>query len=397
MHVLLIPSWYPSSPHDIRGSFFREQALALTKNGCQVGVIYPAQYSLRQRATIFRGRCALTEENDCGLPTIRSHSIRWFPRIPYVIPHINRAILILLGIRLFKEYVVRHGTPDILHAHAILYGGVIAHAINKITGIPYIITEHSSAYARNLTRPTEKSVAQRAALNALHLMAVSTPFCELLQNYFGDETGQWFPMPNIVSDRFTCARLSESSRRGNNFNFLCVAGLTKIKAIDNLIAAFADAFKNNPQVTLRIGGDGPDRQALEELALSVGISRQIHFLGTLTRDQVVQEMTNADIFVLPSHVETFGVVIVEALAMGKPVVATRCGGPESILRAQDGELVPVNDVQALSVAMQKIRRDIDIYNPQEIRESCLARYSEDAITARLQSVYSEVLSFNQSE
>lgn len=391
MHILIIPSWYPSSSSDIGGSFFREQALALAKNGCRVGVICPVQRSLRQWSSIFRGRYGLAEENDCGLPTLRWHGMRWFPRVPYV----NRAILIRQGLRLFKEYVARHGTPDILHAHSTLYGGIIAYAINKLTGIPYVITEHSTAYARNLIRPSEKHVAMEAVMHASHLMAVSASFGELLQNYFGAEAGQWFPVPNIVSNQFTKAPLSISNQSKNTFTFLCVALLTSKKAIDNLIVSFADAFKNDPQVALRIGGDGPERLALEDLARSAGITSQVRFLGTLTREQVVQEMANTDVFVLPSHFETFGVVVIEALAMGKPVVATRCGGPESILRPQDGELVSTNDIQTLSAAMQKVRREFNDYNPQEIRKSCLARYGEAAITARLKAVYSEVLASNQ--
>jgi len=354
-------------------------------------VIYPAQRSLRQWSSIFRGRYGLAEENDCGLSTLRWHGMRWFPRVPYL----TSVSLIRQGIKLFKEYVARHGTPDILHAHSIFYGGIIAYAINKITGIPYVITEHSTAYARDLITPTQKAAALDAVTHASRRMAVSPPFCELLQDYFGAEAGQWFPVPNIVSNLFAKAPLSKPNQSKNSFTFLCVALLISKKAIDNLITAFANAFKNNPQVTLRIGGDGPERQTLKELARSLGITSQVRFLGKLTRKQVVWEIANTDVFVLPSHFETFGVVVIEALAMGKPVVATRCGGPESILRAQDGELIPTDDIQVLSATMQKIRREFHAYKPQEIRESCLARYGEGIITKRLKAVYSEVLSFNQ--
>ncbi len=393
MHILIIPSWYPASPTDIRGSFFREQTLALARNGCRVGVIYPAQRSLRQWSSIFSGRYGLAEENDCGLPTLRWYSMRWFPRAPRA----TKAILIRQGRQLFKAYVARHGTPDLLHAHAALYGGVIARALHKKTGIPYVITEHSSAYARNIMSSAQKSMALEAVTHASCRMAVSGALGTLLQDYFGAEAGQWISVPNIVSNRFADCPISRSRQSGNSFVFLCVAGLNPTKALDNLLAAFSLAYKNNLQVTLRIGGDGAERQKLEELARSSGINRQVCFLGALTREQVVREMAETDVVVLPSHYETFGVVVVEALAMGKPVVATRCGGPESILRSQDGELVPVNDPRALGAALQKIRRNIDRYNPQEIRGACLARFGETAIITKLKAVYQEVLAANWPE
>lgn len=394
MHVLIIPSWYPSSPTDIRGSFFREQALALKKYGCQVGVIYPAHCSLRQRLSMLIGGHKQTTENDNDIPTLRRHCIRWSSRIPYIFPWLDRTTLTLLGLRLFKKYVAQHGTPDILHAHSTLYGGIIAEAISDVTDIPYVITEHSSAYPYNLIRPTEKRIAKKAVMNAAHRMAVSAPFCELLLNYFDTSAGKWFPMPNIVSARFAQPQSNNYKQQRGNFIFLCIAGLNTNKAIDNLITAFTNAFNHKHKITLRIGGNGPERRTLEELAKSLGVTDQIQFLGKLTREEVMQEMTNADVFVLPSHFETFGVVVVEALATGKPVVATRCGGPESIVRPQDGILVPTNDIQALSIAMQKIRHNIGSYNPQEIRDSCLARYSEKVITAKLKAVYRNVLSPN---
>lgn len=391
MHILIIPSWYPLSPSDIGGSFFREQALGLVKHDCQVGVISTAQRSLRQWSTALKGRYGLTIENDSGLPTLRWHGMRWFPYMPSV----TQFILIRQGLKLFKKYVAQYGMPDILHAHSTLYGGVIAHEIHQMTDIPYVITEHSSAFMGGLIRSTQKKVAREAVIHASHLIAVSPALAEFLQTFFGVETGLWLPLPNTVSSRFIPVQLNQFKKSNNTFTFLCVAGLTPNKAIDNLILAFAEAFKNTPHVTLRLGGQGPERENLENLAKSVGITSQINFLGALTRERVVQEMANTDIFVLPSHIETFGVVIIEALAMGKPVIATRCGGPESILRTQDGELVPKDNIQALREAMQKIMRHINDYNPQEIRDSCLTRFGENVVTTKLKAIYRKVLEFDR--
>ncbi len=389
MHVLFIPSWYPANSADVNGIFFREQALALSRNGLRVGVIQPVQRSLLRWPSIFSGKYGLDEENDCGLPTLRWHSIRWCP----LFARVNKAILIRQGLQLFNAYVARHGTPDILHAHSTIYGGIIARSLQKKAGIPYVITEHSTSYARNILGTEQRTMAMEAVMHASCRIAVSEPFGTLLQDYFGIKAGQWVTVPNIVSNHFADYPISRSRRTENSFIFLCVALLSPKKAIDNLLVAFALAFKDNVQIILRIGGDGSERQKLEKLVQSLGINRQVYFLGALTRKQVAREMAKTDVFVLPSHYETFGVVVIEALALGKPVVATRCGGPESILRSQDGELVPVNDPQALAVAMQKMCREINKYNSQEIRKTCLVRFGETSVVARLRAVYERVILF----
>ncbi len=386
MHILIIPSWYPAFPTDISGSFFREQALALAGNECRVGVMVCSQRSLREWPTIFTGPYGLRIEDDNGVPTFRRHGMRCFPCLPAV----NRRLLLRQGMRLFAEYVARHGRPDILHAHSVLYGGVIAHAIGQRTGIPYVITEHSSSYARKLIHPSERA-ALAAVIGASRLLAVSESFARLLENFFGQAAGRWEFVPNIVNRLFIDTRIGRSKKFDRGFSFLSVALLNSNKGMDTLIAAFKLDFRDDPQVSLRIGGDGPDRHRLEELARASGVGERIHFLGSLSRAEVAQEMARTDAFVLPSRYETFGVVLVEALAQGKPVVATRCGGPESIVRPCDGLLVPVDDPQALGTAMRCLRTDIAAYNATEIRHSCLDRFSESVITSRLKKIYEGVL------
>ncbi|MNQ69616.1 GDP-mannose-dependent alpha-(1-2)-phosphatidylinositol mannosyltransferase [compost metagenome] len=95
---------------------------------------------------------------------------------------------------------------------------------------------------------------------------------------------------------------------------------------------------------------------------------------------------------MASRYETFGVVIIEALALGKPVVATRCGGPESIVGDGDGLLVPVDDIESLSSAMWKLYRNPSDYNSEQIKRSCIERFSEETIAKSLKSIYEKVLS-----
>ena len=384
--VLIVPSWYPTTPSDICGSFFREQAIALAKSGIDVGVIYPQLRSLRNWRSIYAGPYGDVLENDCGVHTYRSHSMSWFPRMPSA----HRWLWLREGERLFRRYVSDHGLPDLIHVHSMLNAGLLALHIARQYFVPYVVTEHSSGFSRGLFSQAQLNVAREVAHGALRCFAVSEPFCDLLAKELGREYGSWEVMPNIVEQNFLDSDISEKLSRNKEFIFLTIALLTENKCINNLIKAFASKFSGKEHIKLIIGGHGNERARLDALVLELGLQSQVRFLGSLTRTQVIDAMADADVFVLPSRYETFGVVIVEALALGKPVIATRCGGPEYIVETGDGVLVPVDDVAELAVAMEQVRTHIASYEPQEIRARCRERFSEDAIVSRLKSVYQAV-------
>lgn len=387
MHILIIPSWYPAYPGDICGCFFREQALALQKHGHQVGVIDVKLRLPRSLKLLFSGFFGNFTEVDEGLLTYRFCGMDWCRRLPQQ----QRRLWLHYGMKLAEHYISLHGKPDVIHAHAMLNGGLLAKAISEKYAIPFVVTEHSSAFARGLVNQQQIALARGVSSSAARRLAVSGALCKLLEHQLGGVALRWEEMPNIVSQKFIDAELSAPHSETGAFPFLNVAMLEENKGVHTLLSAFARVFDSDPNVTLKIGGDGVERPRLEALAGKLGVADRVLFLGMLSREQVLNEMSNASVFVLPSRYETFGVVVIEALALGKPVIATRCGGPESIIREQDGILVPADDVLALAEAMKKMRSAYASYDAAEIRAACIARYSEPVIAARLTAVYSAVL------
>ena len=208
----------------------------------------------------------------------------------------------------------------------------------------------------------------------------------------GEDANRWEEMPNIVEQSFTQADLAPSWDARRPFTFLTIAQMTPKKGIGYAIEAFAYSFSSDPTVELRLGGDGPERERLEALARSLGVADQVKFLGMLTRQQVLEEMRQSQVFVLPSLYETFGVVVIEALALGKPLIATRCGGPESIVRPEDGLLISPGDPVALAEAMRRMRKNFVDYHPEAIRQACAERFAEAVIAKRLIAAYERVTS-----
>lgn len=386
VHVLIIPSWYPGKPGDIAGSFFREQALALQRSGCVVGVIYPQLKSLRDWR-FEKPLASHSLEFDGPIPTLRSYGTNWFP----LLHGVAAKLWSQHGLALYKEYVKKFGKPDIIHAHSAIYAGALARLLGAREGIPFVITEHSSAFAADRLSGAQVRIAKQVFMSAHRKFAVSEKLASLLNSNFDEAKSRWEVMPNSVDGIFQKNTLKKKPV-DDQFVFVSIAMLVEGKGIHRLINAFAQAFQLDADVVLKIGGDGPERSRLEDLAKRLGLSSRVRFLGSLSREGVVDAMVNSDVLVHPSSYETFGVVLIEALALGKPVIATRCGGPDSIVRPGDGVLVPVDDIASLADAMSTMRDSFIQYDAEEIRQMCFERFGEHAISARLRKVYDQVLS-----
>lgn len=382
IHILIIPSWYPHTTGDIGGSFFREQAHALRKAGNKVGVIYPQFRSIKDIKGIYSKPYGIEYIDDEGLNTYKYHHLA-VPKIH----SIRQVRWINYGLKLFQEYAKNFGMPDIIHVHSLIAAGNIALEIKTKYQIPYVVTEHSSAFARGLIQENEIKNLEKIVSAADYNIAVSEPFSNLLNSFFGLET--WNYIPNIVNNDFLNANIEEPKE---TFKYLSISLLAEKKAVDNLITAFSDITNKIPNAVLHIGGDGPERVNLQKLVSELNLESKVVFLGRLSRERVKLEMANSSVFVLPSRHETFGVVLVEALALGKPVIATKCGGPESIVNEKVGKLVKVDDISELSKAMLDTYLSYYKYNSKDIRQYCINNFSEETVTSKLGNVYQSVLS-----
>ena len=386
MHVLILPSWYPETPDDVDGIFFRQQAQALQRAGLTVGVIAPQFRSMRGRPdTLFSSQYGFRQYVEQDVPTFVYQTMYFFPRM-----RIDRDRWVRAGKKLFARYVAQHGKPDILHAHCMNHAGILAHAIHQETGIPYVITEHSSTYARGLIRPWQQAAMRQAVTHAAVRLAVSRHFCTLLEQFYPHST--WDYLPNMLSPLFNAPFTPPSYKPSSPFIFCSVAHLNANKGFDDLLRAFAQLRHTYPPCELHIGGTGAMLAPLQQLASELQLGDTVRFLGALAPEAVRDLMRRSHAFVLASRVETFGIVWIEALSQGLPVVATRCGGAESIVQADNGLLVPVNDVNALAHAMKHMFEQATHYAPQVLRQNCLAEFGEAALIAQLHQYYQQAMS-----
>lgn len=386
MHVLIIPSWYPETPEDVDGIFFRLQAQALQRSGLKIGVTAPVFRSMRGKpASVVNGGYGIRSYTEENIPTYVYKSMYFFPRLPYL----DRRRWVGAGWKLFKRYVRDHGTPDIIHAHSMNHAGILAQQIHAKTGIPFVLTEHSSTYARKLIRNWQRPAMLQSAQQCSARIAVSKDFCRLLETEYGGL--DWQYIPNSLSPAFIRPVDLANKPKNADFTFCSVAHLNYNKGFDILLPAFAEALKIHPDLKLKIGGTGLIASQLHNLAAELGLENSVEFLGGLQNDQVLDLMFRSDAFVLASRNETFGVVFIEALSQGLPVAATRCGGPQTIINENNGILVPVGDVQALAGALVSLYENRGRYDAQMLRADCLSEFGEEAVVRQITAVYKTIL------
>ena len=174
---------------------------------------------------------------------------------------------------------------------------------------------------------------------------------------------------------------------------LTVAKLHPRKAIDILLRAFAQLAQTVAVPPLVVAGDGPEQARLEALAEALGIAKQVRFLGDLPLDEVAPLYRGCRFLVLPSRFEPFGLVLLEAMAVGKAVVATRVGGiPEFVRDGETGLLVPPDDPAALAGAIRGLLANPVLAEQLGARGQAFFRqhYTLERVRGRYLDLYAEL-------
>ncbi len=381
-HILVLPSLYPTQVWPLDGIYVQDQAQMLFRAKCDVGVLYPEYRSWRtlQCFPPWKNHFQTGIYHESGVKTFRLHG--WnIPRFK-----VGTRVWMRMMMKLFTQYISCFGKPDLCHAHNCLWAGLAAKKIFDTFSIPYIVTEHSTAHLRGILNGWERQDVQEALREASAILVVGDSLKQRLVPYAHDK--QIIIVSNVVDTIFF--RRPTHRAKTSTFRLLTVAHLVERKGIDLLLRAFSKAFGGQESFSLEICGDGPERRKLERLAQRLKLSSQAKFLGARDREGVRDAMWRANLFVLPSKVETFGVVLVEALASGLPVVATRSGGPENIIIPEVGFLVENGNVNALASTLTLAHQQYGIFNEEALHQHADV-YSEAAISAQVLGVYGSVL------
>lgn len=384
LHVVVLPAWYPTPRNERQGVFFREQAGALQRAGATVAVAYPELRRLRSvigSGGVLRQRFQVEARTEHGLPTTRWRG--W--NVPF---HRLRPKLFRHGaLRAIRAHMARHGRPDLVHVQGVLRSAAAGPAIQQRLGLPVMISAHESDFLNRSLGRAERSAVRKTIRAANKATAVSRALAEIVAE-ISDATVE--VLPNFVNGDYF--RMPPGPIQSRSYNILTVASLKPVKGVDLLVRAFAKAFPDEDRVRLVIAGDGPDREELETLARELGIGNRVQFLGSLSREEVRRVLWRANLFTLTSRAETFGIVLLEAMATGLPVVATACAGPSAVVTADDGYLVPPGNLPEIASALRRAWNNRESWSNRRtaIRCSALSRFGEKVVVPRIFRMYREV-------
>lgn len=302
-----------------------------------------------------------------GLDVLHAH---------YALPHAASALLAL------EMVAAGGGRPPrlVTTLHGTDVTGVVGDA--ALTAI----TRHAVLHSDAVTAPS--AWLRRAAVKNLSLP--ETTRVEVVPNFVDPE--EFHPHPG--DGRPDVRRLFPSLAWDGPVPpavLMHASNFRAVKRVGDAVLALAQVLPARPAV-LVLAGDGPERASVEKLATSLGLAGHVAFLGEQL--EVGRLLCQADLFLLPSEQESFGLAALEALASGVPVVATNVGGlPEVVRHAETGWLVPLHDPTALAAAVLALLADEPRRAAMGVaaRADALARFRPEPVVARVEGLYRELL------
>lgn len=379
-HVLFITSWYPS-PKRSAGTFIELHLLALQSRGCKCAVLLNSEVTLgnfvkagANKSTFldFRRRPDITFIDNL---TIHSLPLR-MAKDPI---EKRKSNILTTTVNNIKVYIAKHGKPDVIFHHGVFDFCYLTSHVAQFFDIPIWYMENSPNMTDEKmpcanpfdTRETQMAFAQ----NADRRFAVTEAYVEKMNALFQTE----FELcPNVITDDFFID--ADNVKKSKDiFQFINVAILDERKNQRLILEAFAKNYRGDEKFSLVIAGDGLLLAPLRELAIKLGIEKQAKILGYQNRGQIIDLLDASHCFVLASHSETFGVVVIEAMARGIPAISSRIDGTKEIFNADNGVLFEPNSLEDLAAKMNQVVENYSTFEPRKIIDSVKSNYGPDAV------------------
>jgi len=275
----------------------------------------------------------------------------------------------------YQSHVSEYGPPDLMLIEATYPGVLIGKYLSEKYGVPFHVHIRLGGFM------FQKMLDDLGSLRKPVLAAISkAKLVTVTSDFHAKEIAKWVPfakpLHNPVDTKFF--KLSD---RYDDYA-LAIGRLEQEKGIDLLVDAMAEL----EGLKIKVVGDGSQRSTLLKKIKGLKIEGRIELVGEKSRDEVCSLIRNCRFLVLPSRYETFGNVLLEAMACGKPVVATKCGGPEEIVTEAVGLLSGIN-AEDLKRQVEKMMGSFHQYKPGDIRAYVEDRFSPESWIDKLAATF----------
>jgi glycosyltransferase involved in cell wall biosynthesis len=395
INILIISHLYPSTFNQ-KTFFVHNQIKELVRQGCSIKVVCPIpwvpplshffsskwkEYAKIPQRAIFDG--------------IEVYYPRYFvlPR-SFLFEFSGESMYLCIAKKIANIH--KNFSFDIIHSHVLIPDGYAGMLLAKKYKKPLITTVHGLDFQYTLFKNGKfKKKIEDVVNYSEKTFVVSNKLKKIAEDNLGVSANKIEVLSNGIDEKLleniSCELFAKNQKKGKLI--LSISNLIKTKGVDFNILSFFKLSEKNKDISYLIIGDGPERKKLEVLVRKLNLADRIHFLGELPHWEAMEQLARCDIFCLPSWQEGFGVVYLEAMAFGKPVIACRGEGIDGVIvDGENGFLAKPRDIDDLTKKL-----DYLILNPMKAllvgkngRRLIVEKYTWNKIVGRMIEVYREV-------
>jgi teichuronic acid biosynthesis glycosyltransferase TuaC len=343
MNVLVISHMYPSSSNMVMGIFVHKIVKKLIEKGCNVKVVCPVPYVpyvLKDNYRFKKFYSIPLKDNIDGVEVYYPRYLD-FPRGLFLE---NSGYFMYWGIKNTIERISREFKIDVIHAHTVIPVGFSAMLLNEKYNVPVVVTIHGQDFQYTISK---NEACRRNEFKVLGYSDSIITVSNKLKNIIKEES--FIDKVTVINNGINPEEFEVDEDIECEFDssrtLLSVSGLIKTKGIDINLRAVSKLKEKYPDIKYYIIGSGEEENYLRRLTEELNLVNNVIFLGRLPHKEVMKYMAKAGVLVLPSWLEGFGIVYIEAMAHGLPVIAVRGQGIEDvIIDGENGFLVEPKNV-----------------------------------------------------
>jgi len=395
MKVLIISDMYPSTFNEVGGIFVHQQVQELQEQGCEVKVVSPVPWSpfpVKYLSKKWKRYSDIPDKMIWDGIDILYPRYLSFPRALFFAFSGQR---MYRGIKNCVAKIYQEFRFDLIHAHVALPDGYAGVLLATKYHKPLVVTIHGRDFQHTVHRNAACRRAVSYVLNsASETICVSRKLQQLSIKSLGIRD-KLIVVPNGIEPQDVLSRPAEFAKQQEKcLTLLSVSNLFQTKGVDLNLYALQRICKKYSELRYVLIGGGSEEKELRKLVKELGLERQVEFLGRQPHNRVMAYMAACDVFTLPSWNEGFGIVYLEAMANGKPVIGCQGEGIEDFVEnGKTGMLVRPKDVDSLVEAL-----DFLLSHPEEAkvmgeraRKLVLKNYTWEKNAKKTIEVYKDVL------
>ena len=287
---------------------------------------------------------------------------------------------------LYHKVKKENKKPDLIHSNTLEIN-ILAILIGKFFKIPVVISEHWSGILKKKLSLKLKMKIKFAFNNSLEVMPVSKTLANEISKL--KIRSKLSIVPNVIDNQLFYPKKQKS--KDSKKRILYVGSLISTKGLVFLLQAINSLSNKRHDFKLDVIGDDKEKGEYQVFVQKNDLINFVEFHGLKNKIEVAEYMRNCDFYVQPSLIETFGITFYEALACGKPVVATDIPALKENIDETKGILVPPEDTRSLEAAIDYMLDNFQNYNPEHLSQYVTNNFSKEVIKQKLYNVYKKYI------